>query len=315
MGNTRGLKVAVTTMSVNQFSKLRPSIFNREFLEHGKLLWGNPSGLSMPVWWCSGCREVPIRDAFRLLNNRIIQQITARMTQEAGKTGPLVAEYSINKFWIELATSLTVFLGCYRTTYRERQQEIERELSCRPEVLGTEFSNLLINRLREAMAVKFGQTPLPFGGACQERFDEVARVTERIWYWESAHMLGLPPAGPDWKLVMRRLRLIEPSIQRARDWARMLLRDKDLRHLTPYTASTVKAALSGGSLANAIYASGCLLLFFWDEIGRDIDPGPEIAGTLTRFFAVRAASGRENRQILVEKVDDAWQRHLRFAAA
>lgn len=315
LNSRRGLKVAVTTMVTNQFSRLRPSIFNREFLEHGKLLWGDPSQLSAPLWWRAGRRDIPLHDAFRLLNNRIIQQVTARVAQETGVLQPFGSEYSISKFWIELATSLSIFLGCYRSTYRQRQREIERALMSRPEVLGNEFRDLFITRLNEAMAVKFGQAPTPFGRTCQERFDEVARVTARVWYWESAQMLQAPPAGPDWRLVMRRLRLIEPAIQRARDWVRLLLRDKELRRLTPYTSNTLKAALHGGSLANTIYAGGCLLLFFWKEIGLDIEPGPEIARALTGLFGVTELSGKRRREALTKRVDEAWQRHLRFAAA
>ncbi len=97
------------------------------------------------------------------------------MTLETADAAPLSAEYAINKFWIELATSLSVFLGCYRTTYRERQIAIETLLASRPEIFGAELNELLVTRLREAMAVKFGQTPSLLGPTCQ-RFDEVARV-------------------------------------------------------------------------------------------------------------------------------------------
>ena len=36
----RGLKTGLTRMTASQLGRLRTSIFNREFLEHAKLLWG-----------------------------------------------------------------------------------------------------------------------------------------------------------------------------------------------------------------------------------------------------------------------------------
>jgi hypothetical protein len=310
----RGLKIGVTRMVASHLARLRRSIFNREFLEHGKLLWGIPSALPMPSWWTAGTHEVPMTDALRLLNNRTIQQITARMMQETGDAQPLSAEYAISKFWIELATSLSVFLGCYRTTYRERHTAVESLLVSRPEIFGTEFSELLVARLREAMAVKFGQTPRVLGSACQG-FDEVARVASRVWYWETARMLGADQDDSDWRIVISRLRRLETGSQRARDWMRLLVRDRALRRPTSYTIRTVKAALRAGSLANAIYASGCLLEFFWDEIGLENGPGPQIAETLGAFFGVPANSGKARRLLLAQSAQTAWNRHLRFSAA
>lgn len=310
----RGLKTGLTRMTASQLGRLRTSIFNREFLEHAKLLWGTPSALPMPLWWVNGTREVPKRDALRLLNNRTIQQIAARMKQETLELEPLSAEYAINKFWIELATSLSVFLGCYRTTYRERQTAIENLLSSQPEIFGSEFSELLVSRLREAMAVKFGQTPRMLGPVDQ-RFDEVARAASRIWYWETAQMLNVDPNDSDWRLVISRLRRLETASQRIRDWMRLLVRDRGLRHLTPYSIRTMKAALSAGSLANAIYGAGCLLEFFWEDIGLEHEPGPEIAQALGTFFGLQPGSGQMHRLTLTYSAQTAWDRHLRFSAA
>jgi hypothetical protein len=171
-----------------------------------------------------------------------------------------------------------------------------------------------VTRLGEAMAVKFGQTPTTLGPACQQ-FDEVARVASRVWYWETARMLGADPDHSDWRLVTSRLRHLETASQRARDWMRLLLRDRALRRPTPYTIRTVGAALRAGSLANSIYASGCLLEFFWNEIGLEQEPGPQIAQTLGAFFDVQTGSGKVRRLRLAQSAQTAWDRHLRFSPA
>jgi hypothetical protein len=108
---------------------------------------------------------------------------------------------------------------------------------------------------------------------------------------------------------------LETASQRARDWMRLCVRDRALRRPTRYAVRTVKAALRAGSLANAIYAGGCLLLFFWNEIGSENEPGPQIAQTLGAFFDVQAGSGQERRLKLTERVQTAWDRHLRSSAA
>jgi hypothetical protein len=320
----RGLKLGLNRMPASRLARLRQSIFNRELLEHAKLLWGTPAALPTPSWWTAGVREVPLRDAFRLLNNRIMQQVIARTSQETGDAEPLSTEYRLGKFWIELATSLSVFLGCYRTTYRERQSAFEALLTARPEIFGAEFSQLLVSRLREAMAVKFGQSPrvlTPPG----RWFNEAARVARRVWFWESARMLDANPLGTnsddanpddtDWRLVISRLRRLETGRQRARDWMRLLIRDRALRRLTPYAVSTLRAALSAGSRANAIYASGSLLEFFWEEIGLETEPGPQIARTLGTFLNVRTGSGPARRLMLARSAQAAWEQHLHFSPA
>jgi hypothetical protein len=310
----RGLKIGLTRMVSSRLERLRPSIFNRELLEHGKLLWGHPSAVPLPAWWIAGGREVPVNDAFRLLNNRIIQQIKARMAQETVDSEPLSAEYAISKFWIELATSLSVFLGCYRTTYRERHAAFENLLASRPEIFGEEFNKLIVARLREAMAVKFGQVPGVLRPAHQ-RFDEIARVAARVWYWESGGMLGADRNDSDWRIVLSRLRRLETPGQRARDWIRLLVRYNTLCPPMAGTIRTFKAALRAGSLANAIYATGCLLEFFWDEIGLENEPGPQIEQTLGTFFGVPTGSGKVRRMMLTQNAQTAWDRHLRSSAA
>ena len=313
---SRGLKIGLPMIVNDHLKGLRRSIFNLEFLEHGKLLWGAPASLPVPNWWAAGNRDVPVRDALRLLNNRTIQQVAARMAQETGAADPFAGEYSISKFWIELATSLSVFLGCYRTTYRDRQAAIEHTLAGRPNIFGSDFNQLLTTRLREAMAVKFGETPSYSGSIHQqERFREVAAAACRIWYWETGRLLDAEVDSMNWQAVIGRLRRLEPTSQRTRDWLRFLLRYPTVRTMTPDTIRTIRGAFVAGSLANLIYASGCLLLFYWNEIGAEIGPGPQIVRTLKAFFDIQAGSGKESRLILTEKVRMAWERHLRFSPA
>jgi len=303
----RGLRVGFNSIRAPQLARLRPAIFSREMLEHGKLLWGEPSALPLPQWWQEGRVDIPLLDAFRLLNNRIVQQVDARLHCEASEHPDLLPAYTLQKFWIELATSLSVFLGCYRTSYRERRAALSKLLEEQPQLFG-EAGQLLISRLTTAIEVKLGHaTPSP---CSSEAFNENAIVAETIWKWETEQLLGRPSADGGWRSIGARLRQLEPSMQRGRDWARLLMRKAPPRELL----RNANAAFRAGSLANAIYSAACLLHFHWDGIGSSDATGVEILTNLSRLFRVPPGTGAHGRQAVAKAVTVAWDRHLRFAA-
>lgn len=305
----RGIKVGFNSLGSARLGRLRPSIFNREMLEHGKLVWGDPSRVPVPRWWLKGEKEVPLLDAFRLLNNRIVQQIDARVKSQRGGHDAMLAAYTHSKFWIEIATSLSVFCGCYRTTYRERQRGLEEYLTAYPGAL-RDGGALLVSRLRRAISVKLGeQAPEPCDAAA---FQESARLAALVWWLEARRMLGVADqyadGGPR-RSIIRMLRRLEPPAQRVRDWVRLLRRcgsDPDFK-------TDLKSAIRAGSLANAIYASACLLHFFWEDTNRETGAGPELLATVRDLLNARRASGSGCHRLLAIATVAAWERHLKFA--
>ena len=113
--------------------RLRPTIFTRELCENAKLLWGDPAGFRSAA--PPGGQTISKYDAFRLLNNRIIEQIAVRSEYTDRKSDTTAMAYSLTKFWIDLGTSLSVFLGCYRPGYRSRQTPVEDALRANREIL------------------------------------------------------------------------------------------------------------------------------------------------------------------------------------
>lgn len=98
----RGIKVELRAILTEGMLRLRPAIFTRELCEHAKLLWGDPAAIPVPPASSSEA-EISKHDAFRLLNNRIIEQIAVR-SEYADRTGDsTVTAYSLAKFWIDLA--------------------------------------------------------------------------------------------------------------------------------------------------------------------------------------------------------------------
>jgi hypothetical protein len=75
------------------------------------------------------------------------------------------------------------------------------------------------------------------------------------------------------------------------------------------------AAMRSGSLATLIYGTGCVIDFFWDDIGNDTRSGREIAAVLCPALKVRTQIPSERRIMLTRVALRAWETHLRFAAA
>ena len=306
----RGIKVELRAILTEGMLRLPPAIFTRELCEHAKLLAGDPAAIPVPPAPSIG-ESISRRDAFRLLNNRIIEQIAVR-SEYADRTSDTTATaYSLAKFWIDLGTSLSVFLGCYRPGYRSRQRPVEDALRANQEILGAEMCSRLICRFRNAMAQKLGQAGFPHGDLAGE-FSEAVEVARATWNWESGQLLGTGTAAGDWRGIFARLSSLETAAQRMRDWARALRQPSGLRQLGP---RAMLAAARVGSIATLIYGTGCVIDFFWDEIGSDTNRGSAMVAELCRALGVEAQEPSQRRRLLTRATLGAWERHLRFAAA
>ena len=256
------LKIELTPILASRLRSMRPAIFTRELLDHGKLLCGQPRDVPSPIDFPYSCDSLRC-DAFRLLNNRIIEVLALRSGCIQTTETPTSISYSLNKFLVEVATSLSVFLGCYTSTYRGRQIALESALKTPQLNIDPDSTGLLARRLKRATQIKLGE-PEP-GPGCEADYDTVTRVAQDVWWWETDRLLGAATArADDWEALTARLRRIEGGAARARDWARLVLRTGLRANLRP---GSFAAVFRAGSFGNAIYSSGCLLSFFWAEIG------------------------------------------------
>jgi hypothetical protein len=306
----RGIKVELRAILTEGMTRLPPAIFTSELREHAKLLSGDPAAIPLPPVSSNGV-EISKRDAFRLLNNRIVEQIAVRAEYAEGTSDLTATAYSLAKFWIDLGTSLSVFLGCYRPGYRSRQKPVEEALRAHQDILGAEMGERLISRFRNAMGQKFGEVGFPSNDLAGE-FSEAVEIARATWNWESGQLLGTSAAATDWRGIFARLSSLETAAQRVRDWARIVRQPSGLRQLGP---RAMLAAARVGSLATLIYGSGCVIDFFWDEIGSDRGRGTEMATELCRALGVEAVDAAERRRLLTRATLGAWEKHLRFAAA
>ncbi len=305
-----GLEIQLIPILASRLARMRPAIFTRELAEHGKLVWGSPGAVPRPAPEAADACRLRA-DAFRLLNNRIMEQVAARTRREEGSAAPRESGYALSKFWTELATSLSVFLDCYRASYRERQRAIHATLAAPHGTLSGEIAGDVLQRLDAAMQVRRGECDA-IEWPREAGFEQAAGLAERIWHWESGQLLAAPieRGAGDWRAIPARLRRIATLSQCARDWLRWFLRPDVSRRMG---LRAVSRAWRAGSPGNAIYAAGCLLDFFWNDIGSRSACGKEIVRRLGPLFGFSARHGIPDRRQLAGRAVNAWHSHLRSA--
>jgi len=101
--------------------KMRADIFSFELRTCGCVVWGEPEILSLIPAFHWG--DIPLEDAWRLLCNRIVEQLeVARGSGSRQFSVSIELQYPTIKLYLDMATSLLLFLSKYACTYRVREQ-------------------------------------------------------------------------------------------------------------------------------------------------------------------------------------------------
>jgi len=117
----RGVSVEVSFSVVHggYLRHLPPHIYSYELRSCGVVLYGEPSILSLIPDYSA--TDLSREDAWRLLSNRLIEQMGSTEAAEAAG----VLRYRTVKLCIDLASSLLVFFGSFEAGYRARLQCLE----------------------------------------------------------------------------------------------------------------------------------------------------------------------------------------------
>lgn len=307
---SRGVRLEVRAITAAKFARMREAIFSRELIENGKLLWGTPERIGAPRWAHSP-PAIPAIDALRLLANRVVERLELRLAVESRTFDPDTLSYRNAKFWIDLATSVSVFLGCYRSGYRARETALAERLRRTPRVFHAAASERLLGHLRDAMKIKLGCAQRDGAGACAS-IEAGAKAGAWALRWETARMLGGGAKCGGWNWIPGRLGRVEPVGQKLRDWGRYWLRTEREGCLA---ARWPVVMLGYGSPTAAIYSAACLLDFFWKDAETGNPPADAIMKSLVQLFGVEAAAPALLRRKLAEATLRAWTAHVRFNAA
>jgi hypothetical protein len=305
---SRGQHIELSPILTARLRTMKPSIFAYELIEHGKLLWR------------SGGHEVPMpprfelsrtvlgRDALRLLNNRIMEQVAAS-THCSEQQDPAETAYLQSKFWVEMGTSISVFLECYQSSYKARYEALENVVAD-ANLLPLPFGNATLSTILRAMRARVAPDGCRATGPSGDT-DCAAALALKIWWWETANILNTSPLVGDWSEIGARLRRTDTTDSRLRDWGRVLLRKGIGGN---FTIASIASVLQAGSLGSAIYTAGCLLFFYREAISQNSVVGAEIYQRLRSFLGINPPAGAVAHRCFSEVTALAWQKHLRSTA-
>ncbi len=225
-----GLECQVTLGAVypSFLRELQPHIFSYEFRTCGKVVWGEPTILSLVPFFSPS--EIPLEDAWRLLCNRMIELLeVAPQLPERPNALPRTVFYRTVKLYLDMATSLLVFAGAYEPTYLKRAERLrkltqdptiryefpfdlhsfsQRVSSCtEAKLLGTSVDNYQSSTGTSAVGLAFWEEAITYG--------------QLLWRWEVARLTNTRDQVSDRQLLWKWMRL-QPVHGRLRGWLYVL---------------------------------------------------------------------------------------------
>jgi hypothetical protein len=170
--------------------KLGPEIYAYELKVCGQVLQGNRAILSLiPTYSAS---EISREDAWRLLCNRIIEQIeTLNGVFENPDQASSQIEYSTVKLYLDMATSYLVFVGAYEPTYRGRAERLKALADAATPDRDAPFP--LRNFTERVLACTSVKLLGPDGsaiGLSSPSWEDAVEYARRLWRWELARLTG-----------------------------------------------------------------------------------------------------------------------------
>ncbi len=299
------------------FVNLRPRIFAYELRTCGQVVWGDEKVLLLiPDFPASA---IPREDAWRLLCNRMIEQLEAAaqlVAQPEAIPGDL--GYRSAKLYMDMATSLLVFVGAYEPTYRRRLERLSHlDSEALPE-LGLPFPRAeFVERVAAATHFKLGGpqvgSEFSIGSGRQGGMDvlqESLGYARRLWRWELARLTGTQEALSDRELMRTWMRL-QPVSHRLRGWLYVVRKrgwHRSWRHWPRWTQLAWRA-----SPRYWVYAVASELAFRLPAILASAGPDPnldavvqEIRGWLPARDSHRGEQRTDWRMVASET---AWNYH------
>ena len=213
--------VGLSPVQTSYLRKLPPSIFAYELRTHGEVTWGDSRVLSLiPAFSPS---KIPLEDAWRLLCNRMIEllDVTSRCSRHL-RFESRELQYTMAKLYLDMATSLLVFLGAYQASYRERNHRLTLLAEHMTNASGLPFTlQQFSDRVDAATRFKLQDVQSEVhecGESSKRSLLEAVEYARYLWRWELARLTGVRPQMPDRELI-RKWMQFQPLIAKVRGWA------------------------------------------------------------------------------------------------
>ncbi len=209
-------KIDLSAVHPTYFRRLPAHIFTYELKHCGRVIAGDETILqSIPDY---SADELSREDAWRLLCNRLIEVLECA-EELSGERGPFSPElqYRIVKLYLDMATSVLVFVGAYAPSYRERRDAMLRLAG--QEIQAEKFP-FEIEEFADLVADCTAEKLLPH--TREARQIDLSRRTamqtaHALWRWELAQLAGGKSLGDDYGLFDQWMEM-QPSWKRIRGW-------------------------------------------------------------------------------------------------
>ncbi len=257
---------------------MKPHIYGYELKSCGQVLRGDGTILSLIPPFTAG--DIPYEDGWQLLMNRLIELMKPAAELRVNRN-PVCkdVQYRTAKVYLDMATSLLLFLNAFEAGYDARRRRLEQlaEIQEGPFPMGS-----FAERVAEATDYKLGRR----GGDCFGRCDDLKEAvgwSHRLWRWELARLTQSEGASgvSDERLCAR---WIESQSMRCRLQGWLSQFRKPILRRDPYSWPRWVAAMGTASPRYGVYRVASKVIFqlpellsgdverdsWWREINREL---------------------------------------------
>jgi len=203
---------------------LRPDIFAYELQNCGQVVGGDLEVLTLIPSFSPS--DIPLEDGWRLLSNRMIEQLEVLESLEQGPkllSGPLL--YRTLKLYLDMATSFLLFVGEYAPSYSERERRLKNLAETTGENRNLPFDlGGFCDRVSECTRWKLSGTKIKnsSGGKTVSEFDsswweKAVEYAQLLWRWELASLVGTVEQAGNQELLEKWMKS-QPATRRLRGW-------------------------------------------------------------------------------------------------
>lgn len=214
-----GLSARVSAAVVHDdfLRRMKPQMFAYELRTCGKVIWGESRILELVPPFAAS--EIGLEDAWRTLCNRSIEALEAIADADTDQaTVPSDVFYRVVKLYLDMATSLLLFVGGYEPGYAKRAQRLS---SLAAQLAGTRDIPIPLGDLSREVAACTNWKLFP-----DRSFEQTANwcwcmlalgTAARLWRWELLQLSGAPDVSGNEQLMSKGM-LKQPFTHRLRGW-------------------------------------------------------------------------------------------------
>jgi hypothetical protein len=262
-------KIDLSAVHPTYFLRLPAHIFTYELKHCGRVIAGDPAILhSIPDY---SVDELSKEDAWRLLCHRLIEllECSEELSGERGRHSSAL-QYKILKLYLDMATSLLVFVGAYAPSYRERRDAMSRLASRSVSKDAFPFD---LSGFADLVAACTAEKLLP----CRDEQGPVdlsqrtaLQTAHLLWCWELQRLTGADAILSDIQLMDKLIRL-QTFTAKVRGWLYVLRARgwyRSYRHWPRWLRLACRT-----SPRYCIYVAACCLLFHTNLYSRHLRAG------------------------------------------